>query len=375
MKTLLVIPNDSMQQYIDKGYSERERTTYFNPDSFFDKVDVLSWKEDQESEYAGIKIHPFLTKHREAISDSLKDSNYSTFLHLIEDNIDELSRIIQRTNPNIIRGYNGNWAAFLSGYIGRRYSIPSLASVHDQYSTRIDSLKEVDLVLCVSNVVKETCRDIGILEDKLVVAQEGIDLNLFYKREGKEVDTISLEFPGTHKILSVGRLCKEKNLENLLRAIAMVNKHLPGVIHIHAGIGYLQDKIQQQILDLGLKNTTHLLGTIPQEELPAYYSWAKVFILSSKTEGLGNVLIEALACETPVITSNIPPMNNIITNKFNGLTVNHTDPNDIAQKTIELLTDNHLYSITKSNARKSVQDYSKIKRAKEEAKIYEEMLK
>jgi len=99
--------------------------------------------------------------------------------------------------------------------------------------------------------------------------------------------------------ISVGGFRKEKNLELLINAFYIL-KHLPVKLLI-AGNGVLEDKIRQKVADLGLKDKVAFLGFDPNPY--KYMRQSDCFVLSSYVEGFPNVLLEALACGMPIVST------------------------------------------------------------------------
>jgi glycosyltransferase involved in cell wall biosynthesis len=99
---------------------------------------------------------------------------------------------------------------------------------------------------------------------------------------------------------------------------------------------------------LHLGSKVIFIDKVPQKELPRMYSSASLFVLSSivnekgETEGLGVVLLEAMACGLPVIGSNVGGIPDIIKDGETGLLTRQKDPDDIAEKIIKLLSDEKL---------------------------------
>lgn len=104
-------------------------------------------------------------------------------------------------------------------------------------------------------------------------------------------------------ILSIGRLTEQKDFPNLLRAFSIVRKKLPARLLI-LGEGEDRPKLASLIHELGLEGDAALPGFV--ENPYKYLKRAAVFVLSSRWEGLPTVLIEALACGTPVISTDCP---------------------------------------------------------------------
>lgn len=105
----------------------------------------------------------------------------------------------------------------------------------------------------------------------------------------------------TKFILFAGRLHPQKELLLLVRAIAAL-----GDLNLHlliAGDGELATQVRAEIEQLGLSKRVTMLGAVVQDELAKLHQVASVFVLSSAYEGLPLVVLEALACGTPVVTT------------------------------------------------------------------------
>jgi glycosyltransferase involved in cell wall biosynthesis len=109
--------------------------------------------------------------------------------------------------------------------------------------------------------------------------------------------------PGEPFVLAVGRLHKQKGYTHLLQAFARVAKQRPSHLII-LGEGDDREALQDLANSLGIAPYVHFLGYAPNPL--AYMRHAAVFVLSSLAEGFGNVIVEALACGTPVISTDCP---------------------------------------------------------------------
>jgi len=105
-------------------------------------------------------------------------------------------------------------------------------------------------------------------------------------------------------ILFVGRLIQLKRVDVLLKAAAQVALREPITLLI-AGTGPLEGRLQTQARQLGLGEQVRFLGFVQPDELPYWYCLSDVFVLPSEDETWGVVVLEALACGTPVVTTNM----------------------------------------------------------------------
>lgn len=143
--------------------------------------------------------------------------------------------------------------------------------------------------------------------------------------------------PGSPPVfLAVGRLTEQKDFYTAINAFAIVRKNIPSRLII-LGEGELRPQLEELIDTLDIAQDVHMAGFVQNPF--AYMSKAAAFILSSRWEGLGNVLIEAMACGTPVISTNCPhgPKEILEEGKY-GQLVPIGDANALAkamQKTLE----------------------------------------
>jgi glycosyltransferase involved in cell wall biosynthesis len=146
------------------------------------------------------------------------------------------------------------------------------------------------------------------------------------------------------KLLFVGRLDERKGLRYLLDALPLVLSKYPIRLRI-VGKGILEDEIKRQCQELKLEKVVDFLGFVSKEELANEYASCHIFVLPAivdskgDTEGLGIVMIEALAHEKPVIASAVGGIVDVIQSGVTGLLVNEKDPEALAQAIIELIVD------------------------------------
>lgn len=139
-------------------------------------------------------------------------------------------------------------------------------------------------------------------------------------------------------IVACGRLATEKNYPLLLRAFAMASTDKVGLRLIILGEGKLKAELSFYTEELGISDRVAFLGF--QKNPFKFIARAKVLVLSSMWEGFGNVLVEAMACSTPVISTICPSgPDEIITDGVNGLLVPVNDDDALAHAMIRLMND------------------------------------
>jgi len=167
-----------------------------------------------------------------------------------------------------------------------------------------------------------------------------VDIDLFEPKsdlKNKKAET---------KLLFIGRLSKQKNLENLILAVNDLTKVKLQII----GSGELENKLKGMA-----KDNVEFLGNQPHEKLPNYINQADIFILPSWYEGNPKTLLEAMACGALIISTDVSGINNILRHKENAYIVK-TDKmslkTGIAEVTKEITAYNHLGK----QARKEVEE-------------------
>lgn len=161
-----------------------------------------------------------------------------------------------------------------------------------------------DVVLAVSRgVADDLAQVLGMPPEKISVAYNPVVTPALYEQAREAVHHPWL-MPGEPPvILGVGRLSSEKDFSVLIRAFAKVRAQLPCRLVI-LGEGELRAELEALVVQLGLIDEVQLYGFV--ENPFAWMSKVSLFVLSSNCEGLPNALIQAMACGTPVVSTDCP---------------------------------------------------------------------
>ncbi len=174
--------------------------------------------------------------------------------------------------------------------------------------------RKADLALVPSLAVKgDVVRRLGLPEDRVVVTPEGCEPR-FRPQAPESFGAVADRYglPSRY-VLAVGTLEPRKNLTTLLQAFARLRRGGgdvdPNLQLVLAGArGWLDEPIFETVRSLGLEQAVRFPGFIDDDDLPAVYSGAALFVFPSLHEGFGLPLLEAMACGVPVITSNVASM-------------------------------------------------------------------
>jgi len=345
MKRLAVIPSDKIQDYLNQGYSSQWLKDYYNPGRFFDEVYLLSNLEKDQPDLLGMKV--------------------------IHTGPRDLARRIKELNIDIVRAYGGNWAcAYACEH--KVPGVPVVVSVHDSSPNKLsDSIKEADIVFCMSKAVRDLVATKFNRQDRIWILPNRVDFKTMHAYPQDQTEDLNKRFPFRYKILHVGRLSKEKNLDTLIKALSLLGDDY-GLIAVGHGDATPYKQLAQK---LNVHPRISFIDAVPNQELARYYSFSSCMCIPSRWEGFGMVFIEALACGAVVIASDIAPLNEYMVEGENGLLVNNfEDPQAIAQAIQMACNDENLRAKLQSKARDSVSIFEKEKIEEREINFYKKVL-
>jgi glycosyltransferase involved in cell wall biosynthesis len=186
-------------------------------------------------------------------------------------------------------------------------------------------------LVAVSKALKAALTDLGVEPGKIMVLRNGVDTRLFHP-----VDRVSqrarLGLTG-NVLLMVGNLIELKGHDLVLRALC----ELPGARLLIIGEGRERRNLEELVSALGLQDRVRFLGAMAQESLAEYYGAADALVLASSREGWPNVLLEAMACGTPVVATSVGGTPEIVAAPEAGVLVNEPSARGIREALQRLL--------------------------------------
>lgn len=201
---------------------------------------------------------------------------------------------------------DGPVAQRLSKALGIPYSVKARGADIHYWGARRDTRKMVKRaaqgaagLLAVSNAMRRSMIKMGMDGEKIRVHYTGVDLDRFEIADRAAAkDVLGFEGP---VVLCVGALIPRKGQELLVQALP----RLPGVTLLFAGQGQYRRALEKLAEELGVDRRIGFLGSVPHDRLPRIYAAADVMALPSSSEGLANAWVEALACGTPIVISDV----------------------------------------------------------------------
>lgn len=195
----------------------------------------------------------------------------------------------------------------------------------------VKAARGVNEIIAVSNALKGALTDLGVDENRVAVLRNGVDLKLFRPLDRQKLRS-QMSLKGV-VLLSVGLLIERKGHHVAIEAMT----RLTDAQLIIIGNGPMKSKLQDQARVLGVSKQIKFLGSVDHDKLCEYYNMADALILATNREGMPNVVLEALACGTPVIATNIGGIPDILTTQEVGRIVKERNAHSIEEAVNDLL--------------------------------------
>ena len=248
----------------------------------------------------------------------------------------KIGEIIKSETPDAILAFLSIPAGVVAYYSMKRWRIPYVVSIRGidvpgsqprQYRTwqtlarpvvkRV--WKQASMVVANSEGLKRIA--LGTIPDfPIEVIPNGVDVERFRKKQYNDETEKSV------RILFVGRISYEKGLQYLLPALSRLDTTYRLEI---VGEGKFRSDIENLSRKLGLSNRVVIRGWVPQSELPVIYRSADIFVLPSTSEGMPNVVLEAMSSGIPVVATRVPGSEELVRDGINGFLVEKEDIDDL----------------------------------------------
>jgi glycosyltransferase involved in cell wall biosynthesis len=195
-----------------------------------------------------------------------------------------------------------------------------------------DAARQAAKVITVSTRLKESVVAMGVDPGRVVVLRNGVDLDVFAPGD-RAAARRGLALEDRPTLACVGNLVPEKGLELALHALARLEEAQLVLV----GDGPSRRDLSELAAQLGIASRVRFVPTVAQRELRHLYAAADALLLTSTREGWPNVLLESLACGTPVVAVDVGAVREIVTAPVAGRVVQERDPALLAQAVRELL--------------------------------------
>jgi len=293
-----------------------------------------------------------------------------------------------------------DWLSIIAGAaIKRELKLPLVFHVHSTEKGRtlgdgsevISNLelrggKTADMVITVSNAMKEELKQLGFPEEKIRVCYNGVDPEKYNpnKVSKREIAQIRQKYGLKEEdlmIFFIGRLVWVKGVDKLVMAMQHVLKEIPNAKLVVVGMGDMQEYLEKLVENLKLQDAVKLrFEFIPEEERIIHYAACDVAVFPSLYEPFGIVTLEAMSMEKPVVVGarGVSGMREIVIPNGPeqcGFHINPNDPKDIAWGIVNAIKDPAKKEQLGKNGRKRVlENFTWDIIAKKTIKLYEEVI-
>jgi glycosyltransferase involved in cell wall biosynthesis len=253
---------------------------------------------------------------------------------------------LQHQNFDLIHAHFAYALGYAAARAGRRFNLPVVVTAHGSdinfYTRRtlrnwaaagftIWGVRHASAVTVVSADLKKKVLALNVPADRITIIPAGIRETIFFPRGEKKSLRQQLRLAEKDVLLLfVGNLLPVKGLEFLLTAFAHVGKQRSGVKLVVVGSGKLESSLKQLAQKLGLERNLTWAGKKSHEEIPLWMNAADFLVLPSLSEGYPMVVLEALACGTPVIASRVGGIPEILVSPDFGVMVPSRDSDALA---------------------------------------------
>jgi glycosyltransferase involved in cell wall biosynthesis len=202
----------------------------------------------------------------------------------------------------------------------------------------IFALKKADVITCDAKHMKEAMKNLGVPAEKIELVYFGVDTRKFSHRHKSNALKAKLETYDSPTVISLRNLEPIYDVETLVKSVPLVLEKIPETKFVIAGKGSEERKLEELAKSLGVKDNVKFVGFIPNEELPEYLNTVDVYVSTALSDaGIAASTAEAMACEIPVVITDVADNKKWVEDGVNGFLVPIKDPKSLAEKIIYLL--------------------------------------
>lgn len=198
------------------------------------------------------------------------------------------------------------------------------------------TLGQAQASIGVCNALADTLRGWGADPSRLHVLRNGVDLQRFRPMDRQQArDRLGLV--GAPLLLSVGNLVEVKGHDLTIDALSLLVQNHPEARLVIVGDGPLRERLQSHATSCGLASKVAFVGRVANDLLADWYSAADTLVLSSRSEGWANVLLESMACGTPVVATDVGGSSEVVAEPCAGELVRQRNASEVARSVERLL--------------------------------------
>jgi len=218
-------------------------------------------------------------------------------------------------------------------------------------------MSNVKRITCISSFVMQRAIELGAPPSRTEVVPFGVDVDMFNPQISGKCIREKYGLADEPIVLAVQRLSPRKAVEYLIQAVPHVLEKVPETTFLIVDGGQRLRRLKDLAEELKVKDRIVFVGSAPRSALPKYYAAADIFVLHSRFEALGLVLLEAMSSGKPVVTTRVGGTTDIVEPGKTGFLVEPKNPIELARAITTLLKNKQLRNKMGDEARKKVTKY------------------
>jgi len=234
--------------------------------------------------------------------------------------------------------------------------------------------RAVRVIAITESTRRDLLRILGVPEEKVVVVPYGVDRIFRPVEDAGRIAALRQRYGIPERyLLFVGMLEPRKNLVRVVQAFGQLKSSdpiLPHMLVLAGNKGWGYEEVRREVERLGLEREVVFTGPVPHDELPPLFSGADVFVYPSLYEGFGLPVVEAMACGTPVITSNVSSLPEVAGDA--GLLVDPLDVAALARAMRRVLSDGDLRQVMQMKGLEQAARFTWEETARRTLQVYKE---
>lgn len=252
--------------------------------------------------------------------------------------------------------------------LSRRVDFGLKGNIFSKWKYNHPAIKKI---ICVSDKIREIVRSTVIHPERCITIYDGVDLHRFAGKGTRGMIRTELGIAPEVKLIgNIAAIAPHKDYFTFLETVKILSQNINAKFLI-CGEGPLRSEIENKIHELNLQKDVFLLGF--RNDLENVFADLDVLLYTSKEEGLGSTLLDAMSYGLPIVTTEAGGIPEIVKNEINGLTSPVKDPIKLSEQVLRMLNETNMRASLIENAKMFVKNYSKEEMAIKTLNVYKEI--
>ncbi len=292
----------------------------------------------------------------------------------------KLNKLCKNNDIDIIHVHDSHahTAAYLAAILGNNTKIVVSRRVDFSIGKHFLSKykynhKNIKKIICVSDAIKNVMKTAVKNKNVLCTIHSGINMNRFPSHNKTYKLHQICHYSKEHIVIgNTSALADHKDYFTYIDTAELILKEVSEARFVIIGGGNQKEEIQNYITDKNLQNYITLLGY--RSDVPDLLPDFDIFLITSKTEGLGTSILDAFACKVPVVATKAGGIPEIVINNQTGMLASVGNATELAENVIKILNNNELRKILTTNAFDSLSGYTVEKMSQATLNVYQSIL-